>query len=73
MSRSGGEGPFYATVVPSWSEPGARIQNVSIPTAAGEAGLHTFRLDQVAGSRYTIVMSDATGWGAGGVTPVLRE
>lgn len=69
LYREGGEAPFYATVVPSSGVPGARIQNISIPTGP----VHSFRLDQAAGLSYVIVMSDATGFGSGGVTPVLTS
>ena len=69
MYREGGEAPYYATVIPSIGAPGARIQNISIPTGP----THSFRLDQAAGVDYSIVMSDATGFGAGGVTPLLRS
>ncbi|KLT40970.1 hypothetical protein CC85DRAFT_131021 [Cutaneotrichosporon oleaginosum] len=49
-----------------------RIQNITLPASGSPPYSHTFKLEQPTGLEFAVVLSDATGWGAGGVSDIQR-
>ncbi|WWD21104.1 hypothetical protein CI109_105585 [Kwoniella shandongensis] len=68
---SGGSPPYHLVLVPTITVNSGHIANISIPTDLTSPYSYTFTLDQPAGLEFMASMSDASGWGTGGTTPVL--
>ncbi|KDQ63462.1 hypothetical protein JAAARDRAFT_189038 [Jaapia argillacea MUCL 33604] len=69
LSWTGGQAPFQLLLIPVFGTP----RNISIPATAFSNGRGTFEtpLPFAKGQQFMITMSDATGFGSGGVTKVL--
>ncbi|KAL1406015.1 hypothetical protein Q8F55_007698 [Vanrija albida] len=72
ITWDGGQGPFNLVLVPTLEGPNGHLANVSIPAQSGSPPYtHTFALDQPEGLQMVATMYDATGWGSGGVSPII--
>ncbi|WVO15307.1 hypothetical protein L204_102963 [Cryptococcus depauperatus] len=67
----GGSPPFQLHLVPTVEVAGGHIESITIPQELQKPYTFSFNLDQPAGLNFIMAMSDASGFGTGGTTPVL--
>ncbi|TFK94445.1 hypothetical protein K466DRAFT_593619 [Polyporus arcularius HHB13444] len=69
VSWTGGTAPFQLTIVPSFGTP--RTTKIPDGSFSNSRGSFTTTMNMPKGQQIVVVMSDATGFGSGGVTPVI--
>ncbi|KAH9944293.1 uncharacterized protein BXZ73DRAFT_96784 [Epithele typhae] len=69
ISWTGGTVPFFMTIIPSFGTP----KNISIPNSAftSQQGKYSTTLAYTAQQNLVVALSDASGFGSGGISPVI--
>ncbi|KAG2369388.1 hypothetical protein BDR07DRAFT_1604686 [Suillus spraguei] len=71
VSWTGGQAPFEILLTPVFEVP----QNISVPESAFSNGKGSYTISQLPfwnGTQFLLTMSDATAFGSGGTSPVLK-
>ncbi|KAG2154773.1 hypothetical protein DEU56DRAFT_770284 [Suillus clintonianus] len=71
VSWTGGQAPFEILLTPVFEVP----RNISVPASAFSNGKGSYSIPQLPfwnGTQFLLTMSDATAFGSGGTTPVLK-
>ncbi|KAG2350290.1 hypothetical protein BDR05DRAFT_833857, partial [Suillus weaverae] len=71
VSWTGGQAPFEILLTPVFKVP----RNISVPTSAFSNGKGSYTIPQLPysnGTQFLLTMSDATAFGSGGTSPILK-